>query len=133
MTDALPDRLSLDPRSPYHDAALLERGVGIVFNGVERTNLLQVSDSVRYTWDSAKPLGSRIDVATVMIGGAPLDLARSYRITVNAFLADGGDGFTILKNGTNRTAGGLDLDVFIAYVAANPNLTPPTANRITRR
>ena len=39
MTDALPDRLSLDPRSPYHDAALLERGVGIVLNGVERTNV----------------------------------------------------------------------------------------------
>ena len=38
-TDALPDRLSLDPRSPYHDAALLERGVGIIFNGVERTNV----------------------------------------------------------------------------------------------
>jgi hypothetical protein len=39
MTDILPDRLSLDPRSPYHDAVLLERGVGIVFNGVERTNV----------------------------------------------------------------------------------------------
>ena len=39
MTDTLPDRLSLDPRSPFHDEALLERGVGIVFNGVERTNV----------------------------------------------------------------------------------------------
>jgi hypothetical protein len=39
MTDALPDRLSLDPRSPFHDADLLQRGVGIVFNGVERTNV----------------------------------------------------------------------------------------------
>lgn len=39
MTDTLPDRLSLDPRSPFHDAELLERGVGIVFNGVERTNV----------------------------------------------------------------------------------------------
>jgi len=38
-TDALPDRLALDPRSPFHDAALLERGVGIRFNGVERTNV----------------------------------------------------------------------------------------------
>jgi hypothetical protein len=38
MTD-LPDRLSLDPRSPFHDAALLERGVGIRFNGQERTNV----------------------------------------------------------------------------------------------
>jgi hypothetical protein len=41
MTDLpdLPDRLSLDPRSPFHDAALLERGVGIRFNGEERTNV----------------------------------------------------------------------------------------------
>ena len=36
---AFPDRLSNDPRSPHHDAALLERGVGIRFNGVEKTNV----------------------------------------------------------------------------------------------
>ena len=41
MTDALPDRLSLDPQSPYHDAALLERGIGIRFNGDERTNVVE--------------------------------------------------------------------------------------------
>ena len=35
----LPDRLSLDPRSPFHDATLLARGVGIRFNGQERTNV----------------------------------------------------------------------------------------------
>lgn len=39
MTDALPDRLSADPASPYHDAALLERGVGIRFKGVEKNNV----------------------------------------------------------------------------------------------
>lgn len=39
MTDTLPDRLSNDPKSPYHDAALLERGVGIRFNGAEKTNV----------------------------------------------------------------------------------------------
>jgi hypothetical protein len=39
MTDTFPDRLSLDPRSPFHDAALLERGVRIRFNGSERTNV----------------------------------------------------------------------------------------------
>ena len=39
MTDTLPDRLSLDPRSPHHDAALLNRGIGIRFNGQERTNV----------------------------------------------------------------------------------------------
>lgn len=36
---ALPDRLSNDPASPFHDADLLERGVGIRFNGVEKTNV----------------------------------------------------------------------------------------------
>ena len=39
MTNALPDRLSTDPESPYHDATLLEQGVGIRFNGVEKTNV----------------------------------------------------------------------------------------------
>jgi Protein of unknown function (DUF3297) len=39
MTDAPPDRLSNDPRSKFHDAAALERGIGIRFNGVERTNV----------------------------------------------------------------------------------------------
>ena len=41
MTDTLPDRLSLDPRSPFHDADLLARGVGIRFNGQERTNVAE--------------------------------------------------------------------------------------------
>ena len=39
MSDTPPDRLSTDPRSKFHDAALLERGVGIRFNGVERQNV----------------------------------------------------------------------------------------------
>ena len=39
MTDTLPDRLASDPHSPYYDAALLDRGVGIRFNGVEKTNV----------------------------------------------------------------------------------------------
>jgi Protein of unknown function (DUF3297) len=39
MTDQLPDRLSSDPKSPHHDAALLARDVGIRFNGTEKTNV----------------------------------------------------------------------------------------------
>ena len=39
MTDTLPDRLSANANSPYHDATLLERGIGIKFNGVEKTNV----------------------------------------------------------------------------------------------
>ncbi|HEX4198443.1 MAG TPA: DUF3297 family protein [Caulobacteraceae bacterium] len=37
--EALPDRLATNPRSPYYDAALLERGVGIRFKGAEKTNV----------------------------------------------------------------------------------------------
>ena len=39
MSETPPDRLSADPRSPFHDAALLERGVGIRFKGVEKDNV----------------------------------------------------------------------------------------------
>lgn len=39
MSDTPPNRLSNNPRSPYYDPAALERGVGIRFNGVEKTNV----------------------------------------------------------------------------------------------
>jgi hypothetical protein len=39
MTDSLPDRLSTNPDSPYYDEALLSRGIGIRFNGAEKTNV----------------------------------------------------------------------------------------------
>lgn len=39
MSDTPPDRLAIDPDSPFHDATLLARGVGIRFNGVEKNNV----------------------------------------------------------------------------------------------
>ncbi len=39
MTDTLPDRLSVNPKSPYYDEKLLERGIGIRINGTEKTNV----------------------------------------------------------------------------------------------
>ena len=44
-TDTPPDRLSLDPRSPFYDEALLSRGVGIKFNGTEKTSVVEYSIS----------------------------------------------------------------------------------------
>lgn len=40
-SDNPPDRLSLDPRSDFYDEALLSRGVGIKFNGQEKTNVIE--------------------------------------------------------------------------------------------
>ncbi len=57
MTDTPPDRLSTDPKSPHYDAALLEREVGIRFNGVEKTNIAEycVSEGwARVAVDKAK-------------------------------------------------------------------------------
>ena len=57
MTDQLPDRLSVNPQSPFHDAALLERGIGIRFKGVEKTNVEEycVSEGwIRVTAGAAK-------------------------------------------------------------------------------
>ena len=45
QSDTPPDRLSLDPRSPYFDEALLSRGVSIKFNGQEKTNVIEYSIS----------------------------------------------------------------------------------------
>jgi hypothetical protein len=39
MTDTPPDRLCANPNSPFHDAAVLERGVGVRFKGQEKTNV----------------------------------------------------------------------------------------------
>jgi Protein of unknown function (DUF3297) len=57
MTDILPDRLSSNPNSPYYDEALLQRGIGIRFNGAEKTNVDEycVSEGwIRVTAGSAK-------------------------------------------------------------------------------
>ncbi len=39
MSDTPPDRLAVDPDSPFHNAGLLARGVGVRFKGVEKTNV----------------------------------------------------------------------------------------------
>lgn len=39
MSDTLPDRLSINPKSPYYDADILARDVGVRFNGAEKTNV----------------------------------------------------------------------------------------------
>lgn len=39
MSDTPPDRLSVNPKSPYYDEAALARGVGVLFKGVEKTNV----------------------------------------------------------------------------------------------
>ena len=80
------------------------------------------------------PTAGAVNPAAIAINGVPIDLTASYRVTVNNFLADGGDGFFVLRDGTDRLGGLEDLQAFEAYiVAAGPaGISPPTLNRITR-
>lgn len=82
--------------------------------GVDRTRFLQIS-GLKYTWDSTKPAGQRVADITFP-DGTPLDQSASYTVTVNSFIADGGDNFTVLKEGTNREVGPVDLDALVNYV-----------------
>ncbi|MBX3270636.1 MAG: bifunctional metallophosphatase/5'-nucleotidase [Sandaracinaceae bacterium] len=109
--------------------ALLEQQWS-VSDGVERQMILAPSRTLRYAWSPGRPVGARIDPASITIDGAPLELAASYRVTANNFLADGGDGFTMLREGTDRSPGPLDLDPLTAYLAAHSPVASPPRDRI---
>ena len=65
------------------------------------------------------------------LGGEPIEASKSYRVTVNSFLAEGGDGFALLKEGAERKGGGQDVDALIAYLEARERAPVPNP-RITR-
>ena len=94
--------------------------------------MLQVSRGFSYTWDAARPVGARVDPSTIAINGVPVDPAATYRVTVNSFLADGGDGFTVLTEGTERTGGEIDLDALIEYFSSASPVAPGPQDRISR-
>ncbi len=58
MSKPMPDRLSVDPNSPYYDAALLERGVGVRFKGEDKTNVEEYCVSEGWV---RLALGKRVD------------------------------------------------------------------------
>ena len=95
-----------------------------------RARILQPSRGFTYTWDNAVPAGNR--VTNMRLNGNVIVLTTTYRVTVNSFLADGGDGFTTLLAGNNRLGGAQDIDALIAFFAANRPFTPSAAARITR-
>ena len=106
--------------------ALLEQQFNSGLNSVERPNLLMPSANARFAYDRSRPAGKRM--ASVVLNGKPIDPTRIYRVTVNNFLAAGGDNFTVLAKGRDATDGGLDLDATEAYLKTNPPV--PVAGRV---
>ena len=93
---------------------------------------LQVSQGFSYTWDASKPPGQRVVAGSLKLNGQALGADTPVRVTVNGFLAGGGDNFTLLKQGRDARTGMMDIDALEAYVKANPTLAPSPLDRVTR-
>lgn len=99
---------------------------------------LYPSSTVRYVVDpngttgpSTDPCaGTRVVGGSLTFGGVAVDTAATYRVTVNNFLAGGGDGFSVLTGGTNLVTGMIDLDAFVAYLTAESPVSAPALDRI---
>lgn len=100
--------------------------------------VLGVSDGLTFDWlqSQSVPQGSR--VANLKFMGVPVEDGVIYRVATNNFLADGGDGFTVFRDGANRISGVLDadgqvvddLDALVNYISANSPLSSPGTSRI---
>lgn len=92
--------------------------------------ILQIS-GLTYTWDNNLPANNRI--VEIRKDGAPIDRTAMYTVTVNSFIAAGGDNFTVFTQGANPLGGPIDLDALITYIK---DLSQPFAvaieGRITR-
>jgi 5'-nucleotidase len=109
--------------------ALLEQQFNSGSNTVAAPRVLLPSAGFTYTYDLAAAAGSR--VTAMALGGVPMADATAYRVTMNSFLATGGDNFTVFNQGTNTLGGDQDIDALEAYIRANNPLTPPATTRIT--
>jgi 5'-nucleotidase len=93
---------------------------------------LQISRGSRFAWRFEAPVGARIARDSIVIDGEPLRAERDYRVTVNSFLADGGDNLPILREGRDRVNGVTSLDALIAYFGRHTPVAAGTERRAPR-
>lgn len=82
----------------------------------DRNKIMSIA-GLTYSWDNKYPIGQKV-VDIFLPNGQKIDETATYTVAVNNFMADGGDGYTILKQGTDRTVLKTDLDTLIDYVKA---------------
>jgi len=92
--------------------------------------ILQPSAGFTYAWNSTLPCGSK--TSSLALNSVPIDASATYRVTMNNFLADGGDGFPAFTGGTNRVTRGFDVDAFANYLGAHAPVGPGPQNRISK-
>ena len=99
--------------------------------GQTTKRILQISSTFSYEQNPAgADCASRI--GRIWVNGVEILATDSFRVTMNSFLAAGGDGFTVFNQGTNALGGAQDIDALVAYFgAAEPaGIAVPPVNRI---
>ena len=96
--------------------------------GANEPSFLQPSSGFSYEWHAKSPAGERVQV--MRLDGQPIVATQAYRVTVNSFLAEGGDGHVLLREGTDRKGGAQDLDALLAHLKTEPPLAPQAEPRI---
>jgi 5'-nucleotidase len=109
---------------------LLEQQFTGYRNGQQAPRVLQPSAGFRYIWQASAPPGRRVASAT--LDGRELDPQAPYRVTVNSFLADGGDRFNVLNEGRERVRTIVDVDALEAYFRQFSPVGSPALGRIER-
>lgn len=109
--------------------AVLEQQFNSGANTVSSPRVLLPSKGFSYTYNLSQPAGSRI--SNMSLNGTAMTDGATYRVTMNSFLATGGDNFTVFNQGTDALGGDQDVDALEAYIKANSPLTPPATDRIT--
>jgi 5'-nucleotidase len=98
----------------------------------KRPRILQVSNGFSYSWDASKPFSERVALEKMTLNGRPIEAGSGYRVTLNDYLAVGGDGFTVAKQGTSPQYGGYDADALFAFFKAHGPIGPLPPTRILR-
>ncbi|HKU47079.1 MAG TPA: bifunctional UDP-sugar hydrolase/5'-nucleotidase, partial [Burkholderiales bacterium] len=98
----------------------------------DETRIMPVSRGFSYAWDPARPTGSRVVPGSVTIGGKVLEPDAVYRVTLNDYVANGGDGLAMLRAVRERTQGGRLLEALGQYLERNQPLAPPQDRRVQR-
>ena len=70
---------------------------------------------------------------SLRLNGEPVDPQRAYRVTVNDYLANGGDNFSVFTRGARRQHGAFDVESVESLLQARSPVAPPPTGRITRQ
>lgn len=105
-------------------------------NGQTAQRIMQISNGLNYTWSASGTCGTRItnvsftpmdltvnppqaigSVDNIVVNGVVQNPTKTYRVTVNNFMASGGDGFSTFLGGTSQLGGAQDIDALVSYLA----------------